>query len=144
VRPSERGHRLAPHTADTIIEAWGPTVEDCLAEAVAALVSCFAELPPTPARRSASVSVSATTPEDLLVAVLEEVVFRLDVDGTIPVDATFVVRREDDGWRATGTFQVCDAARADATGAVPKAVARSDLEFGERDGGWVARATVDV
>jgi SHS2 domain-containing protein len=37
-----RGHWTMPHPADLRIEAWGPTREDCLAEAVLGLVDSFA------------------------------------------------------------------------------------------------------
>jgi SHS2 domain-containing protein len=36
-RPA-RGHRSLPHTADVIIDAWGPDQAACYEEAVAALV----------------------------------------------------------------------------------------------------------
>ena len=37
-----RGHRTVPHTADLRVEAWAPTREACLAEAVRGLVDRFA------------------------------------------------------------------------------------------------------
>jgi hypothetical protein len=37
-----RGHRKALHPADLRIEAWGPTREDCIAEAVRGLAGSFA------------------------------------------------------------------------------------------------------
>ncbi|MGA2304288.1 MAG: archease [Acidimicrobiales bacterium] len=46
--PEERGSRLAAHTADCIIEAWGADRVGCLEEAVGALVSVFAEVPDVP------------------------------------------------------------------------------------------------
>lgn len=39
------GHRTVPHTADLRIEAWAPTAELCIAEAVRAMVWGFADLP---------------------------------------------------------------------------------------------------
>ena len=44
-RPQEgtdRGHRKVLHPADLRIEAWGPTREECIAEAVRGLVGSFA------------------------------------------------------------------------------------------------------
>jgi len=38
------GHRSVPHTADLRIEAWGPTREDSIAEAVRGLVESFADI----------------------------------------------------------------------------------------------------
>ena len=43
-----RGHRTVPHTADLRIEAWAPTREECLAEAVRGLVDSFAVVAPQP------------------------------------------------------------------------------------------------
>ena len=48
------GYELLPHTADVMLSAWGPTTEDCLAEAARALVACVAdvrEARPAPAGR---------------------------------------------------------------------------------------------
>jgi SHS2 domain-containing protein len=39
---ADRGHRKALHPADLRIEAWGPTREECIAEAVRGLVDSFA------------------------------------------------------------------------------------------------------
>jgi SHS2 domain-containing protein len=38
-----RGHRTLPHTADVILEAWGPDLATCCEEAVAALVETYAD-----------------------------------------------------------------------------------------------------
>ncbi len=52
----DRGHRNVPHTADLRIEAWGPTREDCIAEALRGLVESFAEMHGAGASRSSSVT----------------------------------------------------------------------------------------
>jgi SHS2 domain-containing protein len=56
-----------PHTADLRIEAWGPTWEDCIAEALRGLVESF-----------------------------EEVIYGLGTDGEIPATVE-VSRAADDG-----------------------------------------------
>jgi hypothetical protein len=38
-----QGHRTLPHTADVILEAWGPDLATCCEEAVAALVETYAD-----------------------------------------------------------------------------------------------------
>jgi protein archease len=38
------GHRLVPHTADCIIETWGPDRAACLTEALLGLLEGFAEV----------------------------------------------------------------------------------------------------
>lgn len=136
------GHRLLPHTADTIVEAWGPTRAACIEQAVLGLVGTFAE----PARgstvRELRFDLGPTTPEELPAALLDEVVYLLDARGVVPVGVAF-----DAGERAgpTGSFSVVDVAEVEPVGAVPKGVARSDLRFErDRSGRWRCRVTIDV
>lgn len=42
---SPHGHRSVPHTGDLRVEAWAPTREECIAEAVRGMVASFADLP---------------------------------------------------------------------------------------------------
>ena len=69
------------------MEAWGPTREACLAEAVRGLVDSFAVVAAARPRHEAERRFIASSDEDLLVAVGEEVIYRLDADGEIPVTA---------------------------------------------------------
>ena len=92
---SAAGHRTVPHTADLRIEAWAPTREECLAEAVHGLVDSFAVVAGRAPSGRARRHLTARLDEDLLVAVIDEVIYRLDADGQIPVSAD--VRRAPDG-----------------------------------------------
>ena len=92
---SRAGHRTVPHTADLRIEAWAPTREECLAEAVRGLVDSFAVVAGRAPRARARRHLTARLDEDLLVSVIDEVIYRLDADGRIPVSVT--VRRAPDG-----------------------------------------------
>ena len=83
--PGGRGHRIVPHTADLRVEAWAPTRESCLAEAVQGLVDGFAVVTAARPRRTAERRFIAGSDEDLLVAVIDEVIYWLDTDGQIPV-----------------------------------------------------------
>ena len=78
------GHRGMPHTADLGIEAWAPTREECLAEAVRGLVDSFAAVAGLRPQGRASRHVTARPDADLLVAVIDEVIYRLDANGEIP------------------------------------------------------------
>ena len=80
-----QGHRAVPHTADLRIEAWAATREECLAEAARGLVDSFAVVAAARPRRTAERRFIAGADEDLLVAVIDEVIYRLDADGEIPV-----------------------------------------------------------
>jgi SHS2 domain-containing protein len=87
VRPQEeeggRGHRKAQHPADLRIEAWGPTWEDCIAEAVRGLVDSFAVVAGRPPHARAERHMTAGCDEDPLASVIDEVIHWLEADGEI-------------------------------------------------------------
>jgi SHS2 domain-containing protein len=135
------GHRLLPHTADVIVEAWGPTRDACLREAVMGLVEVFADVDGVAAPDSVPLSFPQAPGEELLVGLLEEVLYLLDAEGRVPVDVS-LTSAADGG--LGGAFRVVSAAAVEQRGAVPKAITRHGLEFGQDAGVWRCRATVDV
>ncbi len=138
----DRGHRSVPHTADLRIEAWGPTREDCIAEAIRGLVESFAHISETTHRHATGHHLDADSDADLLAAAVEEVIYRLDSDGTIP--AAFEVSRAADGGIDL-TLQVVDAAAAEIIGAAPKAASLSGLTCAlDASGRWLSAVTIDV
>jgi len=138
------GHRLLPHTADVRFEAWAPTREACLAEAVRALANIVVDTttapPPT---ASMPVRLPATTDIDLLVSLLEEVIYDVDVLGVLTLDAHLAVAP--DGGAVTGHLRTAPLAALPQTGCAPKAITRHDLLFApDDDGAWRCLVTVDV
>lgn len=67
------GHRTVLHTADLRIEAWAPTREECLAEAVRGLAESFAAVAGRRPQGRASRRMTAHSDADLLVVVIDEV-----------------------------------------------------------------------
>jgi len=63
-----QGHHTVPHTADLRVEAWAPTREECMAEAVRGLVDSFAVVAGHRPHRRAERHMRAGSDEDLLVA----------------------------------------------------------------------------
>ncbi len=135
------GYRLLPHTADVMVCAWAPTVEDCLAQAVRGLVSSFAE-PHTarPQRLLPFVCDPAPEPE-LLVELLEEAIYLIDAHNAIPVQVA-VARTPDGG--LVGEFGVAARADVELIGPAPKAVTRHNLRFAQEDSTWRCEVIVDV
>ena len=121
-RPACSGRRSAPHTADLRIEAWGPTREDCIAEALRGLVESFAEVSGTGYERVTARHVTAGSDADLLAAAVEEVIYGLDTDGEIPATVE-VSRAADDGIDLM--LRVVDASAVEIVGAAPKAASLS-------------------
>ncbi|MEV6812756.1 archease [Micromonospora sp. NPDC051296] len=136
-----RGHRCVPHTADVRIEAWAPDREGCVAEAVAALVESFTDAAGARPAAEREFHAPAAGDEDLLVGVLDEVIFRLETADELPLSTEVA----DDGaggllvrWRTTASGEV------ELTGAVPKAVSLHELRFGGDGTGWSCAVTLDV
>ena len=139
-RKSGCGHRTVPHTADVRIEAWAPTREECLAEAVRAMVDSFADIRGVDPTATREVHLPAGEAADELTALLDEVVYRMDVAGEIPLR----VRVSRHGTDLLARFAMADTTTAPQTGAVPKAVSLHELRFDRGSGGWTCAVTLDV
>ncbi len=137
----EPGHRLLPHTADLIIEAWGPTRESCFGEAVACLVESFADIVDAPTSVTVPFDLGPEPDEELLVLLLEEVLYLVDVLGRLPAE-TRISGTEEGG--IAGFFEVVPTEAAVEVGPVPKAIARHGLRVGATEQGWACHATIDV
>jgi SHS2 domain-containing protein len=127
------GHELEPHTADVRLRAWAPTREQCIAEAAAALVESFAQLPPGgEPGEPAEFDVLPGPPDELLIAVLDEIIYLVDTTGKIPSSTR--VSAADGGLRVL--FELADPGRIEIVGPAPKAVTLHDLEFSGDERGW--------
>ncbi len=134
------GHRSVPHTADLRVEAWGTTREECLAQAVRGVCESFLDLTGAVGDRRRDVVLRAERDEDLLVALLEEVVYRLDTAGEVPVGLELAPVAG--GLRAD--LRMADADSLPVTGAAPKAVTLHELHVGHGAQGWTCSVTLDV
>jgi SHS2 domain-containing protein len=135
------GYRLLPHTADVVVQAWAPTRAACLAEAVRGLVAVFADTAGVVGSRSVAFTLGPAGDEELLVRLLEEVIYLVEVDGVVPVDVR-VELTPDGGLR--GRLDVAPLEAAIVIGPAPKAVAWHELSFAPERTGWRCRVTVDV
>ena len=135
-------HRTVPHTADLRVEAWAPTREACLAEAVRGLVDSFAVVAAARPQHTAERRFIAASDEDLLVAIVEEVIYRLDADGEIPVAVD--VRPAPDGGVVL-VLPLADLSEVEITGAAPKAASLHELRCApDTAGRWSCGITIDV
>ena len=134
------GHRTVPHTADLRVEAWAPTRCGCIREAVRGTVESFLDLSSAHGARIRPRRLTAESDDELLVAVLDEVIYLLDTTGEAPVDLQLT--DTDDG--AEADFTMTDASTLPQVGAVPKAVSRNDLRLSRDRHGWRCLVTLDV
>jgi SHS2 domain-containing protein len=135
------GHRLVPHTADCIIEAWGADRPSCLTEALYGLVEEFAEVPDAAASRLMPLATELRGAEDALVSLFEDVIYALDVLSVVPVRFHLA---ETEGGGVAGDMEVVPVDQAVLVGPVPKAVSYHDLSMIRREGGWWCHVLVDV
>jgi SHS2 domain-containing protein len=136
----ESGHRSVPHTADARIEAWAPTREACVAEAVGALVDGFADLSAAPPAGTVEFRIGPAADPDLLVSVLDRVIYLMDTEGQLPAAAE--VRPADGGLDVR--LRMAEPDRGATFGAVPKAVSLHELRFDGGAAGWSCAVTLDV
>ncbi len=137
----DRGHRTRDHTADVIVEAWGPTRGACLEEAVLGLVRSFADVAGGVPTRRLPLALDAEPDEEVLVDLLDEVVYRLDATAEVPAA---IGLHDEPGGGVTGWVDVVAAGDVEVTGALPKGVSRSGLRLADEDGSWRCRVEVDV
>lgn len=138
---TRRGHRSVAHTADVILEAWGPDQPACVEEAVAAVVGLFVDTGDARVIDRHVVNIAAGAPEDQLLAVLDEMILTLDTNDAVPVSAEIT---GPDGRGLHVTLLLADANSVTPIGPAPKAIARSELSVRADDRGVSARFLVDV
>lgn len=134
------GHRIVSHTADLRVEAWAPTREGCIAQAVTGTVESFLDTSSAHPERTRRCRLTAHSDEDLLAAVLDEVIYYLDTDGEAPVD----VELEPVDGDVDVRFAMVEARRMPQVGAVPKAVSLHELCLARGPRGWWCSVTLDV
>ena len=130
---------MHPHTADVIVEAWGPDDLACAEQAARALIEICVSGEPDPSAGSRISTIPASA-SDLVRTVLDEVVFILDTSELAPVSVA-VDREESDVTLHFG-FARRDTVRL--TGAAPKAIVMLTHESVAAEGPVHCRFIVDV
>jgi SHS2 domain-containing protein len=140
-RRAGRGHRAVPHTADVIVEAWGPDLPACFEEAAAGLAAVYVDAARAREIGRHPVHLGPGPPDALLVDLVEEAIFALDTAPGVPFGAE-VSAAQDGGLDVE--LALADPDTVTATGSVPKAVSRSELAVAAGPGGVRCRFLVDV
>jgi SHS2 domain-containing protein len=126
--------------ADLRIEAWAPTREGCIRQAVLGTVESFLDTSSARPQRTLQRRLAGDRDDELLVAVLEDVIYFLDTAGEAPIDVDL---HNADG-DVEVTFTMVDARSVPQIGAVPKAVSLNDLRFACERQRWQCQVTLDV
>ncbi len=116
-------------------------MEGCLAEAARGLVSSFADVGEAESGRTVAFAYEPGPASELLVELLDEVVFVVDAEDAVPVRVS-LARSLEGG--LTGEFGLVERASLPVIGPAPKAVTRHDLRFWRADDCWRCEVVVDV
>lgn len=138
---SSTGHRLQPHPADLMLQAWAPTPEGCIAEAVCALAESFADTTRATRYTTHDFRLVDTSWDDRLISALEEVLFLFDTRDEIPIAVSVTPAGPD---TCAIFFQLAALNDVDLVGSTPKGIARSGLAFSPTGDGWKCEVIVDV
>ena len=135
---SASGHRTVPHTADLRIEAWAPTRDGCIKEAVLGTIETFLDTSLAYPKRTRRCRLVEQRDEDLLFAVLEEVIYLLDTEGeSFDIDLNDL----DGGVEVSPRWST--QPRCPRWG-IPKAVSFNDIRLSQGRAGWRCAVTFDV
>jgi SHS2 domain-containing protein len=130
-----------PHTADLIIEAWGPARNVCIEQVVLGLVGSFIDVRSAVASGSLITDIPAMDDVESLISILEEVIYVVDTKGMVPVAVSL---REGSAGGVRAVFDVIPLEQVKSIGPAPKGIARHAVRFGEDDSGWSCHLVVDV
>jgi SHS2 domain-containing protein len=139
-RQGSSGHRTVPHAEEIRIDAWATSRERCLAEAALGMVECFADVTAVRPTAVERLQLAEASDDDLLTALLDEVVHRLEVHGQVPVDVE--AEATDDGMDVR--LAVVGLADVEVMADVPNIVEWHEVRIGPDPYGWSCAVTVDM
>src|SRR6056297_465754 len=136
------GFELRDHTADVAVSATGDSLEATFGAVADGLAAASCDEIATESGERFSLTVTAEGREALLFDYLDELIYRRDVDGVLPVDSEATVEQTAAGWRVSATAR--GVPLADVTARDVKAVTYSEMDLSETADGWDAYVVFDV
>lgn len=125
------GHRSVPHAAR--FEAWAPNRDQCLVEAVLALIEGFADTTSATATAETQIWIEPADDDDQLARLLAEIIHRLHADSVLPVDIEI---SEPQGGGLDVRLAVAPLRDVQLTGPLPKGVLPSGVSMRRMGGQW--------
>ncbi|MDZ7801074.1 MAG: archease [Trueperaceae bacterium] len=142
--------RPLDHTGDVALEVRAEHLNGLFAAAARGLLGILFARPPSAAtdgtvQEDTTLTLTASSLEELLVAWLDEVLFLVQTRARVPADLDVVVREEGGAWRLEARLGVAplDAQAQEWQGEV-KATTHHGLHVEHRQGGWRAEVVFDV
>lgn len=138
-------YRTLDHTADLAIEVTAGSLDELFAESILAMTDCMTRLDRVVAEESHQVSLVAPDLDQLLVGLLNEVVYLHETEALVLSQASLSVTETDPGWSIAGTLsgEEFDLDRHGLKTLI-KAVTYHQLSVQPTPAGWVARIVFDL
>jgi protein archease len=136
------GHELVEHTADIGIRCWGATPAELFREAALALFEVILGPAVSSGEQELVLDLQASSHEELLVAWLNELLYRFEIEGFLPGEITFAWL-EEKRLHAQLTGEHYDQVRWPLERQV-KAATYHLLEIERPAGGWRATIYLDL
>ena len=133
------------HTADLGLEVWAPTLDRLFVDAAVGLADAITDASVLRETERVDVTVEEPALDLLLVAWLEELLYRFETTGALARGGEARVVEGTSGWRVEATLrgERFDAARHPLRVTV-KAITYHGLEVAGSEGEWRARVLFDI
>ena len=132
---------IQDHPADVAIEGYGETIGAAFAAIADGMAAASCDRWAADGSRS-RVEVSAENHEALLFDYLDELIYRRDVEGVLPVENCAMVTTHDENVSLTATYRGVPLSLIEAREI--KAPTYAEMRIVETSGGWKARVVLDV
>lgn len=136
-----RSYALSGRGSDLGLEVTGADLGECLRAAVEGFAAALAELPAALPTRTEAVAFDEDCPSDLLVALLDELIVRLDADGDLAVDLAVA---EAQGGCLRGDVVLADLTDVEVHGVAPKAATWHGVRLEPAGDGWSGAIMLDL
>ncbi|RLG78118.1 MAG: archease [Thermoprotei archaeon] len=143
---NERGFRYREHTADVIIEAWGPTLEAAFEEAAKAMFTLITDIEKVEPREEFSIEVKGFDLENLLYQWLEELLYYHDSQNLVfsKFQVMEISRVGEDYLLKAKVYGEKFDRKKHIPGTVVKAVTYAEMRVENRNGKWFVSAVLDI
>ena len=146
VGDGERGYRYREHTADVVIEAWGPSLEAAFEEAARAMFALITNLDRVEPRMEVAVEVEGFDLENLLYRWLEELLYYHDSQNLVfsRFRVERIGRRNEELQLSAKVYGEPFDPERHEPGTVVKAVTYAEMKVEKHDGTWFVSAVLDI
>jgi len=146
MEPHQRGYRYREHTADVVIEAWGPSLEAAFEEAAKAMFALITDIERVEPRREVRVEVTGFDLENLLYRWLEELLYYHDSQNLVfsRFSVESITRSNDDYLLRARVYGEEFNPEKHEPGTVVKAVTYAEMRVEKRNGTWYVSAVLDI